>query len=129
METVNITKNSFTCSKWNYTDEASNFLKQHKLWMKSLAYVIVGVLGLFVNVIGIIVLSNRKMKRIFFNQLLICLAVFDIIFLICCLNDSFRKHVEESLCPNGPKLEEHQKYILLVLYPVRQMAMFVLILL
>jgi hypothetical protein len=66
-----------------------------------------------------VVLSDRKMKRIFFNQLLICLAVFDIIFLICCLNESFRKPLEGGLC----SLEGHQKYILLVLYPARQIAM------
>ena len=120
MEAYNSTLNNFTCGRWNYTDEEGEFLLIHTWWIQNVTSGLVGMIGMCVNVIGIVILSDRKMKNIFFNQLLMCLAVFDIIFLICCLNDSFRKQIVEDLCD----MEGHQKYLLLVLYPARQMAMF-----
>ena len=119
MEVNNSTLNNCACGRWDFTDEDETFLLQHGWWVQNFTSGLVGILGLFVNIIGIVVLSDRKMKKVFFNQLLICLAVFDIVFLICCLNDSFRRHIVRR-CDH----EEHQKYLLLVFYPARQIAMF-----
>ena len=58
MEAQNITVNNFTCGRWNFTDEEGDFLVQHGWWVKNFTSGIVGILGLLVNVIGIVVLSD-----------------------------------------------------------------------
>ena len=114
--------NNFTCGKWNVTKEQIEFQQEHGWWVQYLASIIAALFGLILNVIGIVTLLDRRLKEVFFNQLLLCLTIFDILFLICGLNESFRAHVVgDDLCMIP--LEEHQKYILLVLIPFRQIVM------
>ena len=93
-EDNNITANeSFTCGKWDLTEEEYLFQDLHGYWVQSVASIIVSILGLIANVITILILSNVELKHLFFNKLLICLTVFDIFFLANSIYESFRLHI------------------------------------
>ena len=65
---------SFTCGRWNLTQEEYDFQSLHGWWVQNLASVVVGVFGMIVNIITIVILSTEEMKKILFKNNLLTLA-------------------------------------------------------
>ena len=110
---------NFTCGRWKLTQEEYDFQALHGFWIESLASVIVGIFGLIVNSITVVILSKKPLNQKLFNKLLICLSVFDILFLANTIYESFRLHMigESDYC----SLEGH---VLIVLLPFRKIVMY-----
>ena len=77
----------------------------------------VGCFGFIMNSITLYVLTRQKLKKMFFNKLLICLAIFDTLFIINSIYESYRLNMTKTnYC-------SMQGYVLLVLYPFRQIVL------
>ena len=114
---ANASEDNFTCGKWNLTTEEHAFQQQHGYWIQSVASIIVSIFGSILNVVTIVVLSNVELKRLFFNKLLICLTVFDILFLLNSIYESFRLHI------TGTDYCSFQGHVLFVLFPMRKIVL------
>ena len=79
------------------------------------AYIIVGIIGLMLNLIAMWVLLKPNMWNNFFNRILMCLSAYDSCFILCGLLEIIRRKWEFSSIQ--PKLFAH------FLYPFRSMAM------
>ena len=96
---------------------AVSFYSIHGWWVHGVASISVGILGIVVNVIMIIVLSTKDFWKIFFNKLVICLTISDIIFLAFSVYESLRLHIiNMNYC-------SYQGFIQLVVYPMRKISM------
>ena len=119
MDNDNLTiQENFTCGRWNLTQDEYEFQKLHGWWVQGLASVTVGLFGMIVNMMTMVTLAKEEMKQLFFNKLLICLTIFDILFLINNLYESFRLHMIGI--PDYCTLPGH---VLIVLLPFRRMLM------
>ena len=79
-----------TCGYSELSPGQEDFLKNYAWWVEMCGNLFIGVLGVLLNSITIIVLSTSTMRNNFFNRLLICLAVFDNLYLFCELSEVFR---------------------------------------
>ena len=66
------------------------------LWLEGHITVVVGLIGLATNFVAIPVLCSPKLGSTF-NRLLVCLAVFDNVFVACCVLEACRKFYEQPL--------------------------------
>ena len=88
---LDVKNETFSCGKWNMTENEDNFQKLHSWWIQGVALSITGIAGIIVCTVAIIVLiSDIKIRSIFFNKLLISMTCFDIVYLICSIYESFR---------------------------------------
>ena len=111
------TNETFSCGKWNWTEDETKTEVIHGWWVHGAASISIGLLGIIVNVIMIIVLSTKDFWKIFFNKLVICLTVSDIIYLGFSVYESFRLHIlNMNYC-------SYQGYIQLIVYPMRKISM------
>ena len=111
-----VSKN-FSCGKWNLTKEENEFQEVHGWWIQSFASLIIGSFGILVNMVTILVLSTKELRKLFFNKLLIGLTIFDNLFLFNCLYESVRLHIiKTDYCA----LHGH---LLIVLRPFRYISM------
>ena len=58
-------------------------------WIETYGVLIVSIFGLVFNFLAIILFSHKNIKRSFFNHLLICLVIVDILYLINSIIDSW----------------------------------------
>ena len=93
--------NNFDCGKWNLTSEEAYTKDIHRWWVQGLASFIIGTIGILVSIVAITILSDRRLNRILFHRLVMCMASFDIIYLTCSLFDSYRFNFIKSnyYCP------------------------------
>ena len=115
------TDNNFTCGKWELTVEENEFQQLHGYWVQSVASIVVCICGTIVNIITILILSNVELKRLFFNKLLICLTVFDILYLINSIYESLR--LRDAYGYEGTDYCALQGHVLLILHPFRKIVM------
>ena len=85
-----LSRNLTFCPK--YTKWADNFLDQFSYWEDGVALCCVAILGVLMNGTAIFALSFKRSMRNTFNFLLISLFVFDSIFLLTLLLQSFKRH-------------------------------------
>ena len=57
------------------------FIEEFKFWVSGVSVVVVGFSGLVWNIIALITILSMKKKSVF-HKLLICLTIFDILFLL-----------------------------------------------
>ena len=108
---------NFTCGKWNLTEKEETIQKVHGWWIQGLASIIMGCVGVLVNIIMIIVLSSKEFRKIFFNKLIITLTISDIVFLIFNVYESLHLYFVETTYCGLPG------YIQFFSYPSRKITM------
>ena len=66
-------------------------------WMDGIASPVIASSGMLLNTIACVTLiSSKKIETIFFNRLLVCLAIFDNLFLSIGISEAIRKYVIRS---------------------------------
>ena len=91
-----------------------NFVATFSWWLETFGYLLVGLLGLLLNIIAMLVLLTPTMWNNFFNRLIMCLAGYDSAFILCGILEIFRRW----------QLTFLQQYLFVkVLYPFRSMVM------
>jgi hypothetical protein len=112
-----ILQQNLTCGKWDWTEYESKVERIHGWWVNGIASTVLGLLGILINVVFIRVLTSDSFRKILFNKLIACLTVSDIIFLLCSVHDSIRRHILNlDYC-------SIRGYIQLIVYPLRKIAM------
>ena len=118
--TLEVKNESFYCGKWNMTEKEDNFQKLHSWWIQGVALSITGITGIIVCTVAIIVLiSDNKIRSIFFNKLLMSMTCFDLVYLICSIYESFRVNFAgptDFCSPSG-------YLIVFGIYPLRKIMM------
>ena len=84
-------------------------------WLEGFATVLIGSIGTFLNLITVFVLLSGELAASFFNWLLVCLAVFDIFFLLNGILEAFRNHFGSA--------NVHAYVFAVFLYPFRSIVM------
>ena len=75
------------------TDDQWNFSYSFSWWLDGFGTVLISFVGIVLNVTSIIVLWGSELAASFFNWLLVCLAIFDILFLMSCTLEAVRGHI------------------------------------
>ena len=89
-DTKSVVQN-FTCILPNeITDDQWNFSYSFSWWLDGFGTVLISFVGIVLNVTSIIVLWGSELAASFFNWLLVCLAIFDILFLMSCTLEAIR---------------------------------------
>ena len=102
--------NSSAC---HLTREHEQFFLDYLWWFEAVVPSIMCTSGFSLNMVTIVVLAGATMRNDFFNQLLICLAISDSLFLISGISEIVRKNTEES--------KDYDEVFVCFLYPVRSM--------
>ena len=90
------------------------FVDDFSWWLDIFTYVIVGMIGLTLNMLAIWILLSPNMWNNIFNRLIMCLSSFDTMFILCGLLEILRKWMMMPI----------QQYLFAkVVYPFRSMAM------
>ena len=97
------------------TDNQWTFYDNISWWLEGLGSIIIGSLGIIFNITTIIVVLGSDLAASFFNWLLVCLALFDSLFLLTGILEAFRNHVGSSYV--------HDYVFVMFLYPFRSVAM------
>ena len=101
----------------NITDDQWKVYDNLEWWLEGVGTVIIGLLGVFLNVIIILVLLNGELASSFFNWLLTSLALFDSLFLLSGISEAFRNHLV------GGVSYYHDLLFVTFLYPFRNIMM------
>ena len=109
---TNIT--NVTCGRNELSDDQEMFLKNYNWWIDMLGHLPVGLIGVVLNSIAMIVLSTSTMRNNFFNRLLICLAIFDSLYIACEIYEVGRRRYYTSI---------QQHMFVNFVYPVRNVCM------
>ena len=83
-------RSNTSCEDIELSPEDIEYIDKYAWWMEIFSNLCIGVIGVFLNFITTIVLSRSSMRKLFFNRLLICLAVFDNLYLFCEISEVFR---------------------------------------
>ena len=81
---------NITCDSNQDSARREQLIKNFVWWVEVCGNIPVCFAGVLLNCITIIVLSSSTMRTNFFNRLLICLAIFDNIYLLCEISEVFR---------------------------------------
>ena len=81
---------SKSCITTEFSQEDHPFLDAYYWMMDIVSKLCIGIIGVILNLITMIVYSTPTMKNNFFNRLLICLAIFDTLYLVCEISEVFR---------------------------------------
>ena len=101
-----------TCEELSESQVA--FFRSFSWWMETFFYLLVGIVGLMLNLIAMWILLTPTLWNNIFNRLLMFLAATDSAFIVCGILEIFRKWMEWSI----------QQYLFVkFLYPFRSMAM------
>ena len=82
--------NNTTCSYTELSPAEGDFLDTYTWWVEMFGNLFIGIVGVILNFITMVVLSTSSMRNNFFNRLLICLAIFDNLYLFCEISEVFR---------------------------------------
>ena len=109
--TINDTSH-FNCE--SYTDISESkwlFYNVYVWWVEGIGSIFTGVIGIFFNITTICVLLSTDLSASFFNWLLVCLSLFDAIFLLSGILEAFRSHIGST--------NIHNLLFVEFLYPLR----------
>ena len=91
---TNITENNVSniteCAN-KMSEDQETFIVNIYWWLETFSCMSVGVIGLFLNIIAMLILITPTMWNNLFNRLLLCLSAYDIIFIVCNLLEIFRQ--------------------------------------
>ena len=104
-----------TCNFSHLTLDQKQFFDDYIWWVETAGNLVFGMIGAFLNIITIIVLSSSTMLNNFFNRLLISLAVFDTLYLSCEISEVFRHRHNTFI---------QQQIFVYFTYPMRNIFMF-----
>ena len=105
---------NITCDLNKFSVDQETFLKEYIWWMDMGGNLPVGLIGFVLNSVAIFVLSTATMRNNFFNRLLICLAIFDNLYISCEIYEVCRRR-EYTLT--------QQHIFVNFVYPVRSVFM------
>ena len=83
-------RNNTSCANSDLSQGETDFLETYTWWVEMFGNLFIGIVGVILNFITIVVLSTSTMRNNFFNRLLICLAIFDSLYLFCEISEVFR---------------------------------------
>jgi len=84
-------QNTTLCEYTQLSEEQEYFINIYVLFVEIFGNLVTGVFGVILNFVTIIIFSTSKMRSSIFNQLLISLAVFDNLYLLCEISEVFRE--------------------------------------
>ena len=117
MNTTESISTNFTCGPWNISEDEASFADMFGWIIQGIFSSIIGCVGVILNVLVATVYLKNNLEPIIFHKLLVLLSVFDGLFLLCSVYESIRLYTGRSdYCGT----EDH---LLIVLYPLRKMAM------
>ena len=97
------------------TEKQWQFYHAFTWWLEGFGSALIGSVGLFFNLITILVLLGGDITASFFNWLLVCLAGFDAFFLLNGILEAFRNHLGST--------NFHVYIFVVFLYPFRSFVM------
>ena len=106
---------NFSCNSAHFTHEQKVHFQNYSWWVETIGNLCCGCVGLFLNSVTINVFSSRAMRKNFFNRLLICLAIFDTLYISCEISEVFRHRHNTFL---------QQSIFVNFVYPIRNIFMF-----
>ena len=106
---------NLSCSITHFTREQIMHFHDYKWWVETIGNLCCGVIGVFLNSITIHVFSSPSLRKNFFNRLLICLAIFDTLYISCEISEVFRHRHNTFL---------QQSIFVNFVYPIRNVFMF-----
>ena len=117
MDTNETTANvsSFCVLPQEITEYQWAFYNDFLWWLEGFGSVLVGCIGIFFNLITILVLLGSELAASFFNWLLVSLAVFDVFILLNGILEAIRNHIGSS--------NLHVYIFVTFLYPFRSVVM------
>ena len=110
------TRQNFTCVLPNDITEAEwSFFDNFSWWLEGFGSIFIGSIGIVLNLISIFVLCGSELAASFFNWLLVCLALFDILFLFNGILEGIRRYFGSTAF--------HRHIFLKFLFPFRSIVM------
>ena len=106
---------NLTCNITHFSREQKIHFENYSWWVETMGNLCCGCIGVFLNFITIHIFSSSVLKRFFFNRLLICLAIFDTLYISCEISEVFRHRHNTYL---------QQSIFVNFLYPIRNIFMF-----
>ena len=103
-----------SCDYTGVSPAADLFIKKYSALIELCGNLPIGVVGVILNCVTLVVLSSPSMRNNFFNRLLICLSLFDNVYLLCEVSEVFRHRINTYL---------HQSIFVYFVYPVRSIFM------
>ena len=94
-----------------------NWYNDYAWWMEGFGSILVSSIGVLLNITSMVVLLSSTLSDSLFNWLLVCLALFDSLFLVTGILEAFRMHI-------GGKASIYHFYAFAhFLYPFRSVVM------
>ena len=117
-ENVTLEEQNFGCTlPYEIPAEQWVWYNGYAWWMEGFGSIFIGSIGIFLNITTVGVLLGSFLGASFFNWLLVCLSVFDSLFLLNGILEAFRNHIG--------KASYHHHYVFVnFLYPFRSVVMF-----
>ena len=106
---------NLSCNITHFSREQKIHFQNYFWWVETMGNLCGGCIGVFLNLITIHVFSSPALRKNFFNRLLICLAVFDTLYISCEISEVFR-HRHNTLL--------QQSIFVNFVYPIRNIFMF-----
>ena len=102
---------------YEITSEQWSWYKEYSWWMEGFGSILIGSIGILLNITTIVVLLGTFLGASFFNWLLVFLALFDSMFLLNGILEAFRNHI-------GHAPYYHHYIFVIFLYPFRSVVLF-----
>ena len=83
-------ENNTICATAELSEEENDFLYIYIWWVEVWGNVSISIIGVVLNFITIVVHLTSTMRNNFFNRLLVCLAIFDNLYLFCEISEVAR---------------------------------------
>lgn len=84
---------NMSCNGTEFPDDADQLIyAQTSWWLECVSEITIGILGILGNSFAILLLQSESLASNF-NRLLICLSVFDNLFILSCLLEAIRRFV------------------------------------
>ena len=106
---------NLSCNISHFSREQKIHFQNYFWWVETIGNLCGGCIGVFLNLITIHVFSSSALRKNFFNRLLICLAVFDTLYISCEISEVFRHRHNTFL---------QQSIFVNFVYPIRNIFMF-----
>ena len=84
-----------SCNSTSFTLEQKMLFENFGWWMERIVHLVLGIFGIVINFFTIFIMSRPNMRKSFFYCLLLCLAVFDSLYL-CCELSEFYRHIYKT---------------------------------
>ena len=102
---------------YEISNEQWEWYNDYAWWIEGFGCILIGSLGILLNTTSMVVLMGSFLGASFFNWLLVCLAVFDSLFLLSGIAEAFRTHI------GGTGSYEHHYAFVIFLYPFRSVVL------